>query len=153
MSSGLTSRPSLSAPVAEQGRQHEVRVVGVNLPTFVERLPPAQGGRRVQGVVGVNLPTFVERRLASTTRFALASAVSSGLTSRPSLSALMPRCVAARHAGGVVGVNLPTFVERCDRRACHRIGRQVSSGLTSRPSLSDDPQHHALSGLGECRRG
>ena len=61
-------------------------VVGVNLPTFVERGGRhARAPRDVAAVVGVNLPTFVER---------------------PTLSS--PSAPTAT----VVGVNLPTFVER-----------------------------------------
>ena len=78
-------------------------------------------------VVGVNLPTFVERATTATGK-AAAATLSSGLTSRPSLSAHTP--------GPERGAAL-----------------RLSSGLTSRPSLSvglgDLPVLPALA----CRRG
>ena len=159
VSSGLTSRPSLSEVRLTSNAKQVKRVVGINLPTFVERPSspaPRPGPRRV---VGINLPTFVERlrtrgaarpdRCVSsglTSRPSLSGrrqvrderavhVVSSGLTSRPSLSG----CNGRRHGQprpGVVGINLPTFVERRSPTFCARSGCQVSSGLTSRPSLS-----------------
>ena len=99
-------------------------VVGVNLPTFVER---AWCGRRwastIAGVVGVNLPTFVERR-RSIPRIPTAARVSSGLTSRPSLSGWSWR-FSGRQLSSVVGVNLPTFVERVSRSRCSIRARRV----------------------------
>ena len=110
VSSGLTSRPSLSGGPRLLLRLRLARVVGINLPTFVERRRWWRRCRLRERVVGINLPTFVERSTCSR-RASPASPVSSGLTSRPSLS------VAIRGAGvhphpGVVGINLPTFVER-----------------------------------------
>ena len=158
LSSGLTSRPSLSARTQAAHRRAGSPVVGVNLPTFVERLKARERASRCGPVVGVNLPTFVERAnpcgLASTAR-----TLSSGLTSRPSLSVRLASNVGLAN-GPVVGVNLPTFVERARRRVRPRLGspvvgvnlptfvernaacrvrcapRRLSSGLTSRPSLS-----------------
>ena len=61
LSSGLTSRPSLSDVVVRAGRVGVAAVVGVNLPTFVERLDFGRIADGGAAVVGVNLPTFVER--------------------------------------------------------------------------------------------
>ena len=201
VSSGLTSRPSLSGrQPAGQGRCRP-RVVGINLPTFVERHSGDVTVDDVMRVVGINLPTFVERRRAAGSRCrparvssglssrpslsapprlrpgARRQAVSSGLTSRPSLSAApahpkpplrravssgltsRPSLSVARHRtaadgrNGVVGINLPTFVERMNAKATLGGAWCVSSGLTSRPSLSEDGRRqwglrrHVSSGL------
>ena len=62
MSPGLTSRPSLSAREAPQGRGGGACVAGINLPAFVERTRAAAVKRRPEGcVAGINLPAFVER--------------------------------------------------------------------------------------------
>ena len=37
-------------------------VVGINLPTFVERARTDEAAPCIGGVVGINLPTFVERQ-------------------------------------------------------------------------------------------
>ena len=159
LSSGLTSRPSLSGARRRHGGAQALAVVGVNLPTFVERAaPPLRRVPRPPPVVGVNLPTFVERHNHAF-HANRPMPLSSGLTSRPSLSADLLRRV-ERRAASVVGVNLPTFVERRRRaqpqgamgpvvgvnlptfveRACCPLApadtARLSSGLTSRPSLS-----------------
>ena len=110
LSSGLTSRPSLSAKPPAPPRMEQGPVVGVNLPTFVERPTLCRAARTRSPVVGVNLPTFVERAVAVSVRWRQI-VLSSGLTSRPSLSD-PPRRIPRRPGAAVVGVNLPTFVER-----------------------------------------
>ena len=161
VSSGLTSRPSLSGEPVSRLAHRRGGVVGINLPTFVERLSAwSRRSAPCACVVGINLPTFVERRWywtpapraarvssGLTSRPSLSGVrlvrfqsglgqVSSGLTSRPSLSVVAPRGQFEAVAG-VVGINLPTFVERWWTRRCGSRTARVSSGLTSRPSLSD----------------
>ena len=113
-------------------------VVGINLPTFVERrstrtASPSSPG----GVVGINLPTFVERSASPTTADA-SRWVSSGLTSRPSLSGSGPAPAPARHRVSSGLTSRPSLSVSPSRRPW-RLGRRVSSGLTSRPSLSVQP--------------
>ena len=109
MSSGLTSRPSLSGQRLARYDDREPGVVGINLPTFVERRRAKSSGRASPRVVGINLPTFVER---------------------------LRRSAPPRSRPSVVGINLPTFVERSYVVRCKQAIEKVSSGLTSRPSLS-----------------
>ena len=175
VSSGLTSRPSLSGQVHAYGQHVRGGVVGVNLPTFVERANPAKPPASSPSVVGVNLPTFVERSWPPS-RGCRCGGVSSGLTSRPSLSGAAAVRVGA-HSRRVVGVNLPTFVERpsapprpprnsrvvgvnlptfVERRPPSRCGTgpaTVSSGLTSRPSLSGCRWRTRSGRRFRCRRG
>ena len=123
----VTSRPSLSGRFRFRGGPRTRRVVGINLPTFVERRSaPARPPRWASVSSGLNLPTFVERK-STAARTRGTRRVSSGLTSRPSLSG----------AG---------------RRGAARFKLRVSSGLTSRPSLS--AQHGVAAGLQVplCRR-
>ena len=62
VSSGLTSRPSLSEHNERRPQIDRQGVVGINLPTFVERPSAREADRTTTRVVGINLPTFVERR-------------------------------------------------------------------------------------------
>ena len=126
VSSGLTSRPSLSGVCGELCLCGAMCVVGINLPTFVERGTPRAAKRCPPGVVGINLPTFVERSSTCNAR--------------------------SWEAPRVVGINLPTFVERPARRRVPAMRRAVSSGLTSRPSLSDRAHMAEGCGAGMCRR-
>ena len=68
VSSGLTSRPSLSALLGILAERRRPRVVGVNLPTFVERWSQPWQWSPASCVVGVNLPTFVERSQRGSSR-------------------------------------------------------------------------------------
>ena len=126
VSSGLTSRPSLSVACSRGRERRRAGVVGINLPTFVERGTPRAAKRCPPGVVGINLPTFVERSSTCNAR--------------------------SWEAPRVVGINLPTFVERPARRRVPAVRRGVSSGLTSRPSLSDRAHMAEGCGAGMCRR-
>ena len=113
-------------------------VVGINLPTFVERTTRSTSlFKCVAGVVGINLPTFVERH-QSWMRATRGRSVSSGLTSRPSLSAspACGSCRAARVSSGLT--SRPSLSGHPPNHQAQQ--RRVSSGLTSRPSLSVCPQ-------------
>ena len=72
-------------------------------------------------VVGINLPTFVERD-TSDTRDVSCLHVSSGLTSRPSLS-VPGHPLGDKEFSRVVGINLPTFVER--HKACRMLWKKA----------------------------
>ena len=105
---------------------------------------------RAVRVVGINLPTFVERGCPSSALMPL-PCVSSGLTSRPSLSAARG-CSSRRLVPRVVGINLPTFVERSTSPTWTATSKWVSSGLTSRPSLSVEREAAHQVQIGLCRR-
>ena len=77
--------------------------------------------------------------------------VSSGLTSRPSLS-VEAEVVAFHGQPRVVGINLPTFVERPQYATRTRWTAIVSSGLTSRPSLSGREARQGARAWAPCRR-
>ena len=152
------------------------RVVGINLPTFVERAPtprPSPSPRRVSSGLtsrpSLSGPARAAlrvrlRRVSSglTSRPSLSAApcswvfphqnqVSSGLTSRPSLSE--PTLAGAPASKcRVVGINLPTFVERPRARNFRPSSATVSSGLTSRPSLSVERGIGAGPQPPRCRR-
>ena len=126
LSSGLTSRPSLSGKRLLVEDYLALAVVGVNLPTFVERSTCRAPSGKPSPVVGVNLPTFVERNDAVCWRVLAVS---------------------------VVGVNLPTFVERWSRPCRKTAHAPLSSGLTSRPSLSGRLRERQRRPRMVCRRG
>ena len=129
-----------------RGRRHprtrRPAVVGVNLPTFVERSPARACAGAPTSVVGVNLPTFVERvALLSSQLFAFR--LSSGLTSRPSLSVRHGRRFRWDGVHLSSGLTSRPSLSALRTRRCRRI-RDLSSGLTSRPSLSAAaPDHRA----------
>ena len=134
VSSGLTSRPSLSDAASPLGGQYRPSVVGINLPTFVERPPPPAGTQPRSSVVGINLPTFVERAAACGRGTARAWGVVG--INLPTFVERTPPQRPQQSPPRVVGINLPTFVERRQTREDSSRVWRVSSGLTSRPSLS-----------------
>ena len=116
VSSGLTSRPSLSGPDDAQAAPASQPVSsGLTSRPSLSDAAVIRRQQRLEGVVGINLPTFVERRLGLSCS-PRRRRVSSGLTSRPSLSG---RTGCPRRIGAVrvVGINLPTFVERSNPAA------------------------------------
>ena len=150
LSSGLTSRPSLSDRYAVTTVTRGETVVGVNLPTFVERVANFSPATVCVPVVGVNLPTFVERRRLGTWSPRTATVVGVNL---PTFVERPTRCSSTNARRPVVGVNLPTFVERRLPAWPPCRPARLSSGLTSRPSLSAEIAIARLFELSHCRRG
>ena len=81
------SRPSLSDGAPDAMGEWPRRVAGADVPAFVERAGHPTGTPTLGGVAGADVPAFVERPCR---RISMRGgvAVSPGLMSRPSLSAV-----------------------------------------------------------------
>ena len=109
MSSGLTSRPSLSV-VREDGKS-DGKAVSSGLTSRPSLSDGARGRRTVPGPGVVGLTSRPSLSVVQRPLDGAAELVSSGLSSRPSLSGSRPR-VTGRGADLCRRVKLPTFVER-----------------------------------------